>query len=83
MQATQRPFSVAAFAEPSGDPAWKTVPSWYLVATNDHAIPPATQRFMADRAGSVVSQVAASHVPMMSQPKATLATITAAIHAVD
>ena len=47
MQATQRPFSVAAFSEPSGDPAWKTIPSWYLVATNDHAIPPATQRFMA------------------------------------
>ena len=53
MQATQRPFSVAAFTEPSGDPAWKTIPSWYLVATNDHAIPPPTQRFMADRAGSV------------------------------
>ena len=83
MQATQRPFSVAAFTEPSGDPAWKTIPSWYLVATNDHAIPPATQRFMADRAGSTISQVAASHVPMMSQPKATLATIMPAIHAVD
>jgi pimeloyl-ACP methyl ester carboxylesterase len=39
MQATQRPFSVAAFTEPSGAPAWKSIPSWYLVATNDHAIP--------------------------------------------
>jgi pimeloyl-ACP methyl ester carboxylesterase len=83
MQATQRPFSVAAFTEPSGAPAWKTIPSWYLVATNDHAIPPATQRFMAARAGSVVSQVNASHVPMQSRPKATLATIKAAIHAVN
>ena len=43
MQATQRPFSETAFTEPSGEPAWKTVPSWYLVATDDHAIPPVTQ----------------------------------------
>jgi pimeloyl-ACP methyl ester carboxylesterase len=83
MQAEQRPFSVAAFTEPSGDTAWKTIPSWYLVATNDHAIPPKTQWFMAHRAGSVISHVAASHVPMISQPKATLATILHAIHAVD
>ncbi len=83
MQAEQRPFSVAAFTEPSGNPAWKTIPSWYLVSTNDHAIPPKTQWFMAHRAGSVISHVAASHVPMMSHPKATLATIMAAIHAVD
>ena len=83
MQATQRPFSVAAFAEPSGEPAWKTVPSWYLVATNDHAIPPKTQRFMAHRAGSTVSQVAASHVPMQSQPEATTRLILQAAHSVD
>ena len=57
MQATQRPFSEAAFTEPSGDPAWKTVPSWYLVATNDHAIPPKTQRFMAQRAGATIASV--------------------------
>ncbi|MDX6207047.1 MAG: hypothetical protein QOF39_3104 [Frankiales bacterium] len=47
MWAEQRPFSLAAFNEPSGDPAWKTVPSWYLVPTDDHAIPPATEWFMA------------------------------------
>ena len=83
MQATQRPFSVAAFTEPSGEPAWKTVPSWYLVATNDHAIPPKTQRFMAHRAGSRVSKVAASHVPMQSQPEATTRLILQAAHSVD
>jgi pimeloyl-ACP methyl ester carboxylesterase len=83
MQAEQRPFSLAAFTEPSGDPAWKTIPSWYLVATNDHAIPPVTEEFMAHRAGSVISHVASSHVPMISQPQATLATILHAIHAVD
>ena len=47
MQATQRPFSVAAFTEPSGNPAWQTIPSWYLLATQDNAIPPKTQEFMA------------------------------------
>ena len=83
MAATQRPFSVAAFVEPSGTPAWKTVPSWYLVASDDHAIPPATQRFMADRAGSHTAEVAASHVPMMSQPVATTRLITAAADSVS
>ena len=48
-----------------------------------HAIPPTTQRFMANRAGSVTSQVAASHVPMQSQPKATLTTIMNPTHAVS
>src|SRR6267378_4036151 len=47
MQATQRPFANDAFLSPSGDPAWKTIPSWYMVAKQDHAIPPATERFMA------------------------------------
>jgi pimeloyl-ACP methyl ester carboxylesterase len=82
MFAEQRPFSVAAFTEASNSPAWKTIPSWYLVSTNDHAIPPKTQQFMAKRAGSTISYVAASHVPMQSQPKATLATISSAIHSV-
>ncbi len=83
MQATQRPFSVAAFIEPSGGPAWKTVPSWYLVATQDHAIPPVTQRFMAQRADAYTAEVAASHVPMMSRPGATTALILRAAHAVS
>jgi pimeloyl-ACP methyl ester carboxylesterase len=82
MQATQRPFSVAAFTEASGEPAWKTVPSWYLVATSDHAIPPATQRFMAARAGSMTASVRASHVPMMSQPQATTRLILQAANSV-
>jgi len=82
MQATQRPFSVAAFTEPSGTPAWKTIPSWYLVATDDHAIPPATQKFMAARAGSTVAEVKASHVPMMSRPDETTALILEAARAV-
>src|SRR4051812_34914551 len=83
MQAEQRPFSVAAFTEPSGTPAWKTIPSWYLVSTNDHAIPPATQWFMANRAGAVTAHVAASHVPMMSHPDVTTRLIERAARAVS
>jgi pimeloyl-ACP methyl ester carboxylesterase len=80
--AEQRPFSQEAFASKSGEPAWKTIPSWYLVSTQDHAIPPATQRFMAARAHATVFQVAASHVPMISQPAATLKAILAAASSV-
>ena len=83
MQATQRPFSVAAFTERSGEPAWKATPSWYLVATEDHAIPPRTQRFMAERAGSTTASVKASHMPMMSLPETTTRLILQAAHSVD
>ena len=78
MWATQRPFSEEAFGSLSGEPAWKTIPSWYLVATQDRAIPPATQRFMADRANATVSEVKASHVPMVSKTDATMKVILAA-----
>ena len=78
MWAGQRPFSQEAFESPSGEPAWKTIPSWYLVATRDRAIPPKTQRFMAARAHATVAQVTASHVPMISKPAATLKLILAA-----
>jgi pimeloyl-ACP methyl ester carboxylesterase len=75
LSAEQRPFSQAAFVSPSGDPAWKTIPSWYLVTTQDHAIPPKTQMFMAERAHAKISTVAASHVPMISHPAAVVNTI--------
>jgi pimeloyl-ACP methyl ester carboxylesterase len=81
MWATQRPFSEEAFASPSGEPAWKTIPSWYLVAREDRAIPPATQRFMAERAHAKISEVKASHVPMVSRPAATMDVIIAATKA--
>jgi pimeloyl-ACP methyl ester carboxylesterase len=68
MAAEQRPLDVRTLEELSGPPAWKTIPSWYLVAQNDHAIPPATERFMAQRAGSTVQEVQSSHVPMISRP---------------
>jgi pimeloyl-ACP methyl ester carboxylesterase len=82
MWAEQRPFSQAAFEAPSDEPAWKTIPSWYLVATEDHAIPPVTQRFMAARAHAITRQVKASHVPMISQPGRTTKLILEAARAV-
>jgi len=82
MQATQRPFSNEAFQSPSGEPAWKTIPSWYMVATQDHAIPPATERFMAARAHAAVVEVSASHVAMISQPEATTRLILEAARSV-
>jgi pimeloyl-ACP methyl ester carboxylesterase len=83
MWAEQRPFSAAAFSEPSGDPAWKTVPSWYLLSTNDHAIPPAEQWFMARRAHAHIETVAASHVPMISHPEQTTHLILEAARSVS
>jgi pimeloyl-ACP methyl ester carboxylesterase len=82
MQSTQRPFSEEAFGSVSDEPAWKTIPSWYLVATEDKAIPPATQRFMAERANATTFEVRASHVPMISQPSATTEVILAAAQAI-
>jgi pimeloyl-ACP methyl ester carboxylesterase len=70
MAASQRPIDVAVEADPSGPPAWRTIPSWYLVASDDHAIPPATERFMAKRAGATTVEISASHVAMVSHPGA-------------
>ncbi|SNS76468.1 Pimeloyl-ACP methyl ester carboxylesterase [Streptosporangium subroseum] len=71
MWAGQRPADARTLGEPSGAPAWKTVPSYYLVARDDQVLPAAAQRFMARRAGSQVREVGASHVAMISQPAVT------------
>jgi pimeloyl-ACP methyl ester carboxylesterase len=68
MAATQRPGALAALVTPSGPPAWKTIPSWYLVANQDRIIPPEAERAMAARADSAVVQINSSHVAMMSHP---------------
>jgi hypothetical protein len=79
MAATQRPWSAAAAATPSGPPAWRSIPSWYLLATEDRAIPPAAQRFVAERANVRIEEVAASHASMVSQPEAATRLILTAI----
>jgi pimeloyl-ACP methyl ester carboxylesterase len=81
MAATQRPWSAAALSAPSGPPAWKSIPSWYLVGTEDKAIPAATQRFMAERATATIEEVAASHASMVSQPDVTTKLIVTAVNA--
>ena len=62
--------AAAAFETPVGEPAWKTKPSWALIATEDRAINPDLMRTMAERAGSTVVEVAASHAVFASQPEA-------------
>jgi pimeloyl-ACP methyl ester carboxylesterase len=81
MAATQRPWSGAALGAPSGPPAWKTIPCWYLLGTEDKAIPPATQRFMAERAKATVEEVPASHASMVSQPEAATQLVLQAVAA--
>ena len=72
MAVTQRPIPEAAFNEPAGAPAWKTIPSWFLYGSLDKNIPPAAHAFMAKRAGAKESvQIkGSSHVVMMSHPDA-------------
>jgi len=70
MADSQTPYGVDAHAGPVTEPAWRSKPSWYLIATEDHMIPPLTQRAMAQRAGSATVEVAASHAVYMSQPAA-------------
>jgi len=83
MFATQRPFTQEAFGAPSGTPAWMSIPSWYLVASDDRAIPPVTQRFMAERAGAQTTEVFSSHVPQISQPDAVTEIIMQAAESID
>ena len=71
MWATQRPGEVGTLQQPSGPPAWRSVPSWYLIARDDNLIPAAAQRFMAQRAGARTVEIRASHVAMISQPRVT------------
>lgn len=66
---TQRPVTLAALDEKSGAPAWKSVPSWVLVADEDRNIPPQAQLFMAKRAHAHVKKVDASHAVTVSEPK--------------
>ena len=68
MAASQRPAALQALFTPSGVPAWKTIPSWFVVASQDHTIPPEAERAMAERAGSTTTEIDSSHVVMMSHP---------------
>jgi len=77
--ATQRPVAEVAFGEPSGPPAWAHLPSWAVVATGDRAAGTDVVRSMAERAGATITEVAGSHVSMVSHPQVTIDAILAAV----
>jgi pimeloyl-ACP methyl ester carboxylesterase len=68
MYAVQQPLAASAFGDVMGVPAWKTLPSWYLVAADDEAIPPDAERQFAARMGATTVEIPSSHVPMVSHP---------------
>jgi pimeloyl-ACP methyl ester carboxylesterase len=68
LAATQRPLALAAASGATTATAWKTIPSWYLLGTEDRTITPAAQRFMAERAGATIDEVKASHLSLISRP---------------
>jgi len=78
MADSQVPWGVEALGGAVTDPAWKSKPSYYLVASDDHMIPPPAQRMMAARAGSTVVETAGSHAVYVSRPQAVAALIAQA-----
>jgi len=82
MWAVQQPLSASALQEVMGVPAWKSLPSWFLVAAGDQAIPPEAERQFAARMGATTVEVASSHVAMVSHPEDVLALIQTAAQAV-
>ena len=68
MAAAQRPISLAAGVEKSTEPAWKTIPSWYVIGLQDQVFPAEAQRFMAERAGSRITEINSSHASYISHP---------------
>jgi pimeloyl-ACP methyl ester carboxylesterase len=79
--AVQRPAAPAQFTEPSGPPAWKTIPSWSLIGTLDNVIPRALQEEMASRAGAHISRVRAGHLTPITRPADVTKVILSAIEA--
>jgi pimeloyl-ACP methyl ester carboxylesterase len=83
MAESQVPWGLEALGGAISEPAWRTKPSWYLVATDDRMIPPPAQRFMATRAGSSVVEVAGSHAIYVSQPDAVATLIAKAAESLE
>ena len=76
--AGQRPIALAANVSPTTSAAWTDLPSWAVIGTDDRVIPVAAQRWMAERAGATVIEVAASHLSPVSQPRAAIEAVLAA-----
>jgi pimeloyl-ACP methyl ester carboxylesterase len=81
LAAMQRPAAPAQFSEPSGPPAWKTIPSWSLIGTEDHVIPLALQEEMDSRAGAHITRIDAGHLSLITDPGDVTKVILAAVDA--
>jgi pimeloyl-ACP methyl ester carboxylesterase len=82
MYAVQQPLASSAFTDVMGVPAWESLPSWYLVAENDEAIPPDAERQFAARMGATTVEIPSSHAPMVSHPEEVADLIEKAAEAV-
>jgi pimeloyl-ACP methyl ester carboxylesterase len=78
LASVQKPIAARAFTDPAGPPAWKTLPSWFLVSTEDRMINPDLERFMAARIGATTIEVRSSHASPASHPKEVAGLILAA-----
>jgi pimeloyl-ACP methyl ester carboxylesterase len=78
--AVQRPIAVQCIQETAPKPAWKTKPTWYLLAEDDRMINPKTQRFMAERMGAKIRSHPVDHTPMYADPKVVIDVILEAAH---
>src|SRR5262245_55992934 len=81
LAATQRPAFSDQATEVSGPPAWKTIPSWSLIGTQDHAVPPDAQEFMSKRANATIETVNAGHLSLITRPEAVTKVIEDAVAA--
>ena len=83
MFAVQQPLTISALDDVMGVPAWKSLPTWFLVADGDQAIPPDAERLFAKRMGATTVEIASNHVAMVSHPEHVLQLIKTAIQAVQ
>ncbi len=83
MHAVQQPLHTSTFGDVMGVPAWKSLPSWFLVAGGDQAIPPDAERQFASRMGATTVEVATNHVAMVSHPEDVVNLIETAAKAVS
>jgi pimeloyl-ACP methyl ester carboxylesterase len=82
MYAVQQPLAGSAFGDVMGVPAWKTLPSWYLVAADDQALPPDVERMFASRMGALTTTILSGHLAMVSHPDEVAHLIRTAAEAV-
>jgi pimeloyl-ACP methyl ester carboxylesterase len=82
LYAVQQPLATSAFGDVMGVPAWKTLPSWYLVAAGDEALPPAAERQFAARMGAATIEIPSGHLAMVSHPAEVARLIQTAAEAV-